>query len=68
MVRQWCTTRTRISATARALMQQAATADTMLICRTRFRREGAELSWHVFFVPNAEMRERMRLVTSMHLN
>ncbi len=51
-----------------ALMQQAATADTMLICRTRFRREGAELSWHVFFVPNAEMRERMRLVTSMHLN
>lgn len=42
-----------------ALMAQAMTTDRVLICRTGFHREGAELNWHVFFVPTEAMRHAM---------
>jgi len=41
------------------LMMQAATSDRVLLCRTRFHREDAELDCHVFFVPGSEMRLRL---------
>ena len=42
-----------------ALMAQAMTSDKVLICRTRFHREGEELDWNVFFVPTDSMRVAM---------
>lgn len=42
-----------------ALMAQAMTNDKVLICRTRFHREGEELNWNVFFVPTDSMRVAM---------
>jgi chemotaxis protein CheC len=42
-----------------ALMAQAMTTDTVLVCRTGFHREGAELNWRVIFVPTDELRRTM---------
>lgn len=42
-----------------ALMVQAMTSDTVLICRTGFHREGEQLNWHVLFVPTDALRQRM---------
>ena len=42
-----------------ALMAPAMTCDKVLICRTRFHREGEELNWNVFFVPTDAMRSAM---------
>jgi chemotaxis protein CheC len=42
-----------------ALLAQAATSDTVLICRTLFRRQGEELNWRVFFIPTEGMRASM---------
>lgn len=42
-----------------ALMAQALTHDTVLICRTKFHREGEQLNWHVLFVPTDGLRHRM---------
>jgi chemotaxis protein CheC len=42
-----------------ALMAQAMTTDTVLICRTGFHREGEELNWRVIFVPTDSMRRAM---------
>ncbi len=42
-----------------ALMVQAMTNDSVLICRTGFHREGEQLNWHVLFVPTDALRERM---------
>lgn len=42
-----------------ALMAQAMTTDRVLICRTGFHREGAELNWRVLFVPTEAMRRAM---------
>lgn len=42
-----------------ALMVQAAESDSVLICRTRFRREGESLNWHVFFIPTDGLRQSM---------
>lgn len=42
-----------------ALMAQAMTCDKVLICRTRFHREGEALNWNVFFVPTDAMRTAM---------
>lgn len=42
-----------------ALMVQAATCDEVLICRTVFQREGAELNWRVLFIPTQGMRAAM---------
>ena len=42
-----------------ALMLQAADSEQVLICRTRFHRDGEELSWNVFFMPNAALRDAM---------
>jgi len=39
-----------------AMMSQAEVSDDVLICRTRFCREGEELDWHVFFLPSPELR------------
>jgi len=42
-----------------ALMAQAMTTDSVLICRTGFHREGEELNWRVIFVPTDSMRQAM---------
>lgn len=42
-----------------ALLEQAASSDQVLIFRTGFHREGKELNWNVFFVPNRGMRKIM---------
>jgi len=42
-----------------ALMEQAATCDRVLICRTGFHQEGQELNWNVFFVPTVGLRSAM---------
>jgi chemotaxis protein CheC len=42
-----------------ALMTQALTSDQVLICRTGFHREGAELNWNVLFVPTASLQQAM---------
>lgn len=42
-----------------ALMVQAMTNDTVLICRTGFHRAGEQLNWHVLFVPTDALRNRM---------
>lgn len=42
-----------------ALMAQAMTSDTVLICRTGFHREDEELNWRVLFVPTHRMRAAM---------
>jgi chemotaxis protein CheC len=47
-----------------ALMAQAMTTDTVLVCRTGFHREGAELNWRVIFVPTDELRRTM--VDALH--
>ncbi len=41
------------------LLPHALSGDDVLVCRTRFHREAEQLSWHVFFVPNAALRRRM---------
>jgi chemotaxis protein CheC len=42
-----------------ALMVQASCEEQVLVCRTRFCRQGEQLSWHVLFVPTQAMREAM---------
>jgi chemotaxis protein CheC len=42
-----------------ALMVQALTSDRVLICRTGFHKQGAELNWRVLFVPTASLRQSM---------
>lgn len=42
-----------------ALMGQAMTSDSALICRTVFHRQDEALDWRVFFVPTAGMRKHM---------
>jgi len=42
-----------------ALMVQAIETDTVLVCRTRFDRDGEELNWNVFFIPSAALQSRM---------
>lgn len=42
-----------------ALMAQAMTTDTILACRTCFRRQGEDLNWHVLFVPTEALRRAM---------
>ncbi len=42
-----------------AIMAQAALSDEVLICRTGFHRQGAELNWRVLFVPTEGMRRAM---------
>lgn len=39
-----------------ALLAQAATTDSLLVCRTLFQREGEELSWRVLFIPTDAFR------------
>ncbi len=42
-----------------ALMVQALTSDQVLICRTGFHKESAELNWRVLFVPTTSLRRAM---------
>ena len=42
-----------------ALAVQALTSDQVLICRTGFHKQGAELNWRVVFVPTAALRQSM---------
>ena len=47
-----------------ALTAQAASRDTVLICRTCFRQEGEELNWWLLFVPSLALR--MAMENAMH--
>ena len=42
-----------------ALLPQAAAADDVLICRTKFHHEGKELNWLLLFVPTVALRSAM---------
>jgi chemotaxis protein CheC len=42
-----------------ALMAQALTGDEVLVCRTGFHKEGAELNWRVLFLPTSPLRRAM---------
>lgn len=42
-----------------AVMAQAMTSDQVLVCNTRFQRDGEDLDWNVFFVPTQGLRETM---------
>ena len=43
-----------------AVMTQALTSDTLLLCEIGFHREGEELDWRVVFVPTQGMQDAMR--------
>lgn len=47
------------SVVQQALLAQAATRDTVLICRTCFRNEEEELNWWLLFVPSVGLRNAM---------
>jgi chemotaxis protein CheC len=42
-----------------ALMVQALTSDQVLVCRTGFHKQGAELNWRVLFIPTTALRKAM---------
>lgn len=42
-----------------ALVEQAMSSDTALLCRTGFHREGENLNWHVLFIPSRSLREKL---------
>lgn len=42
-----------------ALMKQAMTSDTVLVCRTGFHRQGEDLAWRVLFVPTEALRQAL---------
>jgi len=42
-----------------AVMAQAMVSDSVLLCRTRFRRGQEELNWNVFFVPTHELLDEL---------
>ncbi len=43
-----------------AVMTQALTSDTLLLCDIGFHREGEDLDWRVVFVPTRQMQEAMQ--------
>jgi len=43
-----------------AVMTQALTSDTLLLCEIGFQREGEELDWRVVFVPTQGMQDAMQ--------
>lgn len=47
------------SVLGQALMSQAMTMDKVLICNTRFHRDGEDLNWNVLFVPSHELRTKL---------
>lgn len=42
-----------------ALVEQAMSSDTALLCRTGFHREGENLNWRVLFIPSKSLREKL---------
>jgi chemotaxis protein CheC len=53
-----------MSVVEQALVAQAATRDTVLICHTCFKQEGEELNWWLLFVPSFALRTAME--NAMH--
>ena len=49
-----------VSVLQQAVMTQALTSDTLLLCEIGFQREGEELDWRVVFVPTQGMQDAMR--------
>lgn len=49
------------SVVEQALVTQAMTSNTALVCRTGFRREGEQLDWWVMFLPTTEMQQAMEM-------
>ena len=45
-----------------SLMAQAMTSDRLVICRTGFHRDGADLNWNVFFLPSQGLRDALQRV------
>ncbi len=52
------------SVVQQALVTQAMSSDTALICRTGFHREGEQLDWWVMFLPTQEMQKAMEAALS----
>jgi chemotaxis protein CheC len=48
-----------VSVLQQAVMAQALTSDTLLLCNIGFRRKDEDLDWRVVFVPTIQMREAM---------
>ena len=48
-----------ISVIEQAIMEQAQTTNSMLLCDIRFQRRDEDLAWRVVFVPTVPMREAM---------
>ena len=42
-----------------AVLQQMGDGDEVMVCRTRFHREGNTLNWHVIFVPSLHLRSSL---------
>lgn len=49
-----------VSVLQQAVMTQALTSDTLLLCEIGFHREGKELDWRVVFVPTQGMQDAMQ--------
>ena len=49
-----------VSVLQQAVMTQALTSDTLLLCEIGFQREGEELDWRVVFVPTQGMQDAMQ--------
>ncbi len=49
-----------VSVLQQALMTQALSSDTLLLCQIGFQREGEELDWRVIFVPTQGMQDAMQ--------
>ncbi len=49
-----------VSVLQQAVMTQALTSDTLLLCQIGFQREGEELDWRVVFVPTQGMQDAMQ--------
>ncbi len=49
-----------VSVLQQALMTQALTSDSLLLCQIGFQREGEELDWRVVFVPTQGMQDAMQ--------
>jgi chemotaxis protein CheC len=43
-----------------ALLAQAMSCDSVLVCRTTFQRQGENLNWRVIFIPSLEMRQALQ--------
>jgi chemotaxis protein CheC len=48
-----------MSVVQQAVMSQALTDDRVLLARTRFRRQGADVEWNMLFIPSPELLDQL---------